>query len=758
MKTMARAVLAVCSVLASPLLLSQNAPPQGDLALPAQAVVFGPFAREDGVPAAEQLRSMPATLAIGDRQAAGRPAIFDAQRTLDCAAFCGPEVGGTAWIYLAFAAERAEAVTFGFGADWWYEAYLDGTRISETLSRDDGNVAWPPSIRDFAATVDLAAGPHVLAVRFLRGSGSAKVAVGGPRDLRNPAIRQAPKAPAATVASVTRAGTREGPPPERSWKLVWNEEFDGAALDTGKWNVQPLRKWEWPGIKTEARPENMFLDGKGALVLELTRDPDGTVRHAGSINSHFAKAYGYFETRVQFSRQPGWWTAVWMAGHPYDCGVDGFVNSQEFDIFEDFYKPKKQNDISHCYHCSVKLAVLRDNQGDAKGLGEGKVLASDVLGRTSSGRKVVLEDYDGWHTVGFQWTALEHIFYVDGQETLRQSYRDVPITNVPQKIWISSCLRTQKDAKQKPFYGRLEEAELPDRLVVDYVRVYEEDTRGQGLPEVKLAVLDKGPYREDRPVTFRVAATVPQGRIESLMLFSMGRIRAEQAADGTTAEATFALDNLFPLTTNTVVAMARDDAGRVGQSAPIRIELLTGREFTGTAWQGTPQAIPGTVRGGAYDEGGNGVAYRSAATRPSDARLEHRKTEIGSLPEAVEVGGDYAQWITYEVEVARAGEYEVELFMNRPDHSTRALSPADAATEEALRLHLGRNGDPGEPLLEWRIARSWNSGHGWRQPQKSLGTRRVRLPAGRHKLVLRGDEITVKFTFFCKMVFRPAGE
>ena len=738
-----------------------GAPPQGGLVLPMQAMVFAPFAREDGVPAPELLRRAPGTLAIGGKRATGKTATFDARRCLDCAPFTGTSVGNTAWVYLPFTANESGPTTFGFGADWWYEAYLDGALISETLSHgDQGNEAWPPSIHDFTATVELTKGDHVLAVRMLRGSGSAMLAVGGPLDLKNPAIRNAPKPTGAAVtsATVTKAGYREGPPAGKEWKLVWNDEFDGTALDTVKWNVQPLRPWNWPDIKTEATADNLFLDGNGALVVQLTRDANGTVRHPGSINSRFEKAYGYVETRVQFSRQPGWWTAVWMAGYPYDCGVDAFVSPQEFDIFEDFYKPKKRNDISHCYHCSVKLAVLAGDQGNAKGVGDGGILGSTELARTSSGRKAIMEEYDRWHTVGFQWTPLEHIFYVDGQETLRQTYRDVPVTNVPQKVWISACLRVPKTKEAKPFYGRLEEAQLPDRLVVDYVRVYEEDTGERTPPRVTLALKGEGPFKEDEPVSFDVAAAVPGGKVTSLMLFSMGRIRAEETVDAATAKHTFAVSNLFPGATNTIIAMARDDTGLVGQSAPVRLELVTGKEFTGTAWTGNPQKIPGTVQGGCYDEGGNGIAFRSVALGPSDARLEYRKSEIGSLPEAVEVGGDYAKWITYEVDVAATGDYEVELFMNRPDYSTKDLAPTAGARDETVRLNLGQTGAAGTPLLEWRLPTSWNSGAGWRSPQRSLGTRTVRLPAGRHKLVLFCDEVSVKFTFFCKLVFSPAAK
>jgi beta-glucanase (GH16 family) len=729
---------------------AEGAAPQGHLVLPAKAVVFGPFAREDGVPSVELLRQVPTTLVIGDKRIEARTARFDGNRRLDLAPFTGPAIGGTAWVHITFTAEASEAVSFGFGADWWYEAYLDGKLISETLSQGQaGNGVWPPSIRDFGATVDMSKGDHVLAIRMLRGKGSAMLAVGGPEDLRNAAITGVARP---KVAQVAKAGYREGPPAGKKWKMVWNDEFEGDAIDTGKWNIQSQEKWEWPGMKTKEAKENLFLDGKGALVLQLTKDPDGTVRYAKGMISRFSAAYGYFEARLQFTRQPGWWTGFWLAGVPYDCGVDAFVHSQEFDIQEDFYKPKKKNDISHCYHCSVKLAVLSGDQGAAKEVGEGSMIGRNQLGRTSSGQTTAMEQYDGWHLVGFEWTPLEHIWYVDGQETYRQTYREVPITNVPQHVWITGEYRTPATREETPFYGRLEDAKLPDVLRVDYARVWAEDPGGRRAPQVTLSAREPGPFKPGESVTFDVSAAGAQVKIESVLLFSMGRLRAEKKVDAAAINTSFTLDNLFPAVTNTVIAMARDSSGLVGQSAPLRIQLVTGREFTGTPYQGNPQSIPGTVKGGCYDEGGNGVAYDSASVGPSDPRLEFRKTELGALPEAVEVGGSYAKWITYEVEVSEERDFDVELYANRPDY-WKKQSPDLAIRNETIRLNLGKSGSAGTTLAKWEISTGWDSGPGWRVPQKSLGKQRVHLPAGRHKLVLFCDDIHVPYTFLCRMVF-----
>ena len=94
--------------------------------------------------------------------------------------------------------------------------------------------------------------------------------------------------------------------------------------------------------------------------------------------------------------------------------------------------------------------------------------------------------------------------------------------------------------------------------------------------------------------------------------------------------------------------------------------------------------------------------------------------------------------------------------MNRPDYSTQGLSPAEGAREGTIRLCLGQTGAVGPQLLAWKLPASWNSGVGWRSPQKSVGKQTVQLPAGRHKLIMFFDGINSQFTFFCKLVFSPA--
>jgi alpha-galactosidase len=166
------------------------------VALPGECVVFGPFAKTDGVPAKEALRRIPDELVLGKHRAAPKRQPFaawqTAKRTLDLGGLLAANEE-TAFVYIPFTAAASGPATFGFGADWWYEAYLDGVRISETLYTG-GNGKNPLTGSDFKATVDVAPGEHLLVVRFLRGASTARLAVSGPADLEEKHVTAAPGA------------------------------------------------------------------------------------------------------------------------------------------------------------------------------------------------------------------------------------------------------------------------------------------------------------------------------------------------------------------------------------------------------------------------------------------------------------------------------------------------------------------------------------------------------------------------------------
>ncbi len=69
----------------------------------------------------------------------------------------------------------------------------------------------------------------------------------------------------------------------------------------------------------------------------------------------------------------------------------------------------------------------------------------------------------GWHTFGLLWLPDQYVFYVDGKETWRTKAGGV--SQVPEYILLSDEIGK--------WAGDIRKAQLPDRFLVDYVRVYD---------------------------------------------------------------------------------------------------------------------------------------------------------------------------------------------------------------------------------------------------------------------------------------------
>jgi beta-glucanase (GH16 family) len=114
------------------------------------------------------------------------------------------------------------------------------------------------------------------------------------------------------------------------------------------------------------------------------------------------------------------------------------LDGTEIDIVE---KPWLDDRVQHTFHW--------DGYGpDHKS--EGKVITA-------------LGVMKGFHTFGLLWNPDEYVFYVDGIETWRTSLWGV--CQVPEYMLLSDEIGS--------WGGDITQAQLPDRLRVDYVRVYD---------------------------------------------------------------------------------------------------------------------------------------------------------------------------------------------------------------------------------------------------------------------------------------------
>ncbi|UCH24530.1 MAG: family 16 glycosylhydrolase [Trueperaceae bacterium] len=259
--------------------------------------------------------------------------------------------------------------------------------------------------------------------------------------------------------------------PDAGWTLAWADEFDGPAgagpdpafwtPEIGDGTANGIPGWGNAERETyTGDPENVAADGAGNLVItvrELSAD-SGAACYYGPCEYTSARlittgkveiAYGRVEARLQLPEGQGIWPALWMLGN--DIGSVGWPASGEIDIMENIGREPS------LIHGTI--------HGPGYSGGEG-IGASYAL---TAGERFA----DGFHTFAIEWEPEEIRWYADGQHYNSLTPADLPSG----RPWVFD----------HPFFLILNVAvggywsgypdatsTFPQRLKVDYVRVYQE--------------------------------------------------------------------------------------------------------------------------------------------------------------------------------------------------------------------------------------------------------------------------------------------
>ena len=253
-----------------------------------------------------------------------------------------------------------------------------------------------------------------------------------------------PPRPAARAADAKAPADRPG------WRLVWSDEFDGPALpDPKKWTYEEgkVRNNE-AQYYTKARSENCRTE-RGMLVIEGRKEPFTGPRGRGDYTSASIETkglgswqYGRLEMRAKLPQGLGVWPAFWTLGVK-----GGWPACGEIDIMEFVgHDPNKVHGTLH-WRAAGKHA-------------------------SKGGNLTVSKPWEDFHVYAVEWSADRIDFFYDDTKF--------------NSIAIAQADDNGSNAFRQPHYlklnlalggewgGKIDDAVLPQKFIVDYVRVYQQ--------------------------------------------------------------------------------------------------------------------------------------------------------------------------------------------------------------------------------------------------------------------------------------------
>lgn len=148
-----------------------------------------------------------------------------------------------------------------------------------------------------------------------------------------------------TVTVLINAPGNNGNPPDTgyvtpmtypNYSLVWNDEFDGTALNTANWNYEiGTGNSGWGNNELQYYRQDNASVANGILTIEAKRQFFGSRQFTSSRLTTEGKQsfkYGRIDVRAAMPFGQGLWPAIWMLGSNFRTA--GWPKCGEIDIME----------------------------------------------------------------------------------------------------------------------------------------------------------------------------------------------------------------------------------------------------------------------------------------------------------------------------------------------------------------------------------------------------------------------------------------
>ena len=274
---------------------------------------------------------------------------------------------------------------------------------------------------------------------------------------------------------------------QAGYHLAWNDEFEGDELDFTKWDFQLGTKAadegapdNWGNNEQEYYTKDNYKVEDGVLTITARKEEkEGKSYTSARIRTMkddgtclYAAKYGRVEARMKLPKQEGLWPAFWML--PADTSVYGtWAASGELDILE------------------------------AKGRLPGQVNGTIHFGSQWPNNKWLGDEYQfddstdisDWHLYSVEWEPGKISWMVDNQVYFTAEASQSRTGSPQDKFWGRDGDSQENYAYGAPFdmpfylilnlavggdydsQGNPANAEFPASMEVDYVRVWQKDTK-----------------------------------------------------------------------------------------------------------------------------------------------------------------------------------------------------------------------------------------------------------------------------------------
>ena len=244
-------------------------------------------------------------------------------------------------------------------------------------------------------------------------------------------------------------------PPLPGYRMVWHDEFDGAALDTARWTA-------YAGPRRDARNSVDAVTVANGL-LTITTYTEAGVHRTGFIDTarRFLATFGWFEARMRFESAPGEWGAFWLQSPTMGNPVgDVATAGTEIDVVEHRAVDTDGRDIANTYAINLHWDGYGAAHQHAGGTGAPEPGAAPLQG--------------GWHTYAIHWTDQGYAFYLDG---VRQWSSALGVSRRPEFIKVTCEVQHGSWAGAIPVRGYGTREGSSTRMQLDWVRVWQPDPR-----------------------------------------------------------------------------------------------------------------------------------------------------------------------------------------------------------------------------------------------------------------------------------------